>query len=674
MTDKSKNETVALGDIAEISLRHLWQIKERDLIATPAFFKAYSALAESEERNPFAEEDTILSKPFFVSIFDQVESFEYGNAADNCMNIISVSSDSLPEQRLQLRLCVDGENKFVDLEMPAADKRDQFDAVLRTQYLVIRPNGKDSDPDGLKVFLQFFIQNADWKGLKRQVNIEAKETRVESAGGSLPAQLKRAGGSPFYYSMDTLLECLRGLSVDLSYETEKLRLAARRIWGRERWEKDKFNPSVFDDLRANVIPFYKIRMTGLWGRDSAITANPWANFERYVFLVFMKGDRATLRRALEPASSLWTSLIPQIAEEKDEEKKKALQEQHDRRSNQWVQEQVDEEESSLLVSAVLEYELFYRSLKDCFLDDAGLTFVERFARACIGRAMPDIASMKRLMIKQRHVDPLKVRLEEKERVMVVLSHKIKGLVTSAVIDPLELMKDNGIGDSRDIDDALRGGRLLREIVNTINESHAGTRKDFESDLGCSGKHSRSLLSIADSAFRSAVANMFDELYFNEFYAAYFLSSGERDRARAQFLLLPCADIDSLLGFVGAYLHVKVEWNVVGDLASVVVGNEKHSATKFLLLLQEIFLNAIKNLAFVAADMRKLSVQVCLEGKELRFEVRNNCVPNKIGSSSGVGMTIIESFLKQFGAKKIDYDKSPGIFPIGFVLDVTGGEE
>ena len=258
------------------------------------------------------------------------------------------------------------------------------------------------------------------------------------------------------------------------------------------------------------------------------------------------------------------------------------------------------------------------------------------------------------------------RAKASARDMGILSHNIKGLLASAVINPLLLMKQRGIGDNAITEEALRGAGLLRDMVNAINLSQGGTKEDFLADLRDPDEKALSLKTILFSSLRAAFTNMFDSKYFNRYYSVHFPEADSFYEARKVFVALSSDDTGALLDFGRRYLRTTITWDCLDTVVAAKIGNRRNSALKLLILFQEIFMNAVKNATFTEFERRSLAF-AGQHGKEtMEFTVSNSFDQAETRTDTRLGQGIINGLLRQFEAVPV-ITKQDGLFSIRFSL-------
>jgi len=244
------------------------------------------------------------------------------------------------------------------------------------------------------------------------------------------------------------------------------------------------------------------------------------------------------------------------------------------------------------------------------------------------------------------------KVEERNKIIADLSHSIKNLI-STVIDPLENLKPQVMPEQqRAIENALRGTNLVREIVNAMNLSSKGAIEDFYYDAEHNvGKGGFSLQSIVFESLKYSISNMFDGKYFSNFMRKYFPTKEMFVNAKASWDNISQSEDTSLL-FPFLQMYFFETTFALKDAECFVLGNEKGSAIKLLILFQEIILNAVKYSAFVPREKRLLSIAFSNTQQQLVMNIENRFAPDVKTKTSGLGHVIIENFAKLMNTKPV----------------------
>ena len=253
------------------------------------------------------------------------------------------------------------------------------------------------------------------------------------------------------------------------------------------------------------------------------------------------------------------------------------------------------------------------------------------------------------------------RIDERDKVIADLSHSIKNLI-STIIDPLENMKKEMVGEPIIIQNALRGANLVREIVNAMNLSYKGSLDDFDFDATHNtGRDSMNLEDIIMGALKYSVRNMFDGKYFSKFVHKYFPTREFFNEAKTSWEnISQTSNKQDRMSFLEKYFfHIEIS-SVGGE--QYVLGNEKGSAIKLLILFQELIFNAVKYSAFVEKELRFLNIDLKINPDHIAIRVANRFRDNLVTKTSGIGHIIIDNFAKLLKAQAVVSQKD-GVYSV-----------
>ncbi len=245
-----------------------------------------------------------------------------------------------------------------------------------------------------------------------------------------------------------------------------------------------------------------------------------------------------------------------------------------------------------------------------------------------------------------------IKREERNRILANLSHSIKNLLHS-VIDPLINLKNEIPEKTILINNAIKGANLIREIVNAINLSFKTTIDDLIWDVRNPGNESLSLKDIILNGLKYSISNMFDFRYFSVYSGNYY-----PPKLRNQFdeiknnweSISDTEDIHCIVEFVNRYMF---NCNInLSNSNQYIIGNEKSSAIKLLILFQEIIFNAVKYTSFVPRDERFINISLTELEDKIIFEVQNSYKPEIKAKTTGIGIFVIDNFAQSLNIKPI----------------------
>ncbi|MDM8521959.1 hypothetical protein QUF80_01170 [Desulfococcaceae bacterium HSG8] len=267
------------------------------------------------------------------------------------------------------------------------------------------------------------------------------------------------------------------------------------------------------------------------------------------------------------------------------------------------------------------------------------------------------------LIEKKEENKAQIRLDERNKVIQDFSHHIKNLI-STIIDPLENLKLENDIKPRVIENALKGANLIREVVNTMSLSFKGTIDDFYYDAKYNTrKNSLDLRAILIESLKYSAGNMFDGKYFNNSMIEYFPTKEIYLEAKAEWTKVSQLGYSDIQSFLQKYFF---ETDITfGNAGNFVIGNEKGSAIKLLIMFQEIILNAFKNGAFVDKKERFLGIRFAENRDQIFIKIENSCetrtitvMPAELGKieikvvTKGIGHVIINNFASLLNTKPI----------------------
>ncbi|MDP8267244.1 MAG: hypothetical protein P9L97_00825 [Candidatus Tenebribacter davisii] len=243
------------------------------------------------------------------------------------------------------------------------------------------------------------------------------------------------------------------------------------------------------------------------------------------------------------------------------------------------------------------------------------------------------------------------RLEEQKRIMSNLSHTVKNIISS-IIDPLENMRIDGNFKISTVDNAIRGANLVRGLVNAMNLSFSGSIEDFIYDIDNAGYNdSSSIKQLFIESLKYSIGAMFDGKYFNKFMRNYFPNKSIFLDAKNKWNdISQTSDSETITSFLDIFM-LQTEFNFA-PAKDFVIGNDKGSSLKLLILIQEMIFNAVKYSSFVSKQERFLKIIFNSDADHVSIKVSNKFQPKTKVKSSGLGHVIIDNFSKLLETKPV----------------------
>lgn len=241
-----------------------------------------------------------------------------------------------------------------------------------------------------------------------------------------------------------------------------------------------------------------------------------------------------------------------------------------------------------------------------------------------------------------------IREDERKKVMFEISHSIKNLMAS-VSEPLDMLKDQLEGTQRrTVENALAGAGLIRDLAVGVHMSMRGEPGTWRKDVLEPGFGAATLDKIILDAVRHAVSNMFDGKYFAQFVKNYF-GKDLNTFMQAQNEWKAAVSAEDTFACINKYFFdFKID---CGESSlNIPVGDRDGTATKLLILFQELFLNAVKYSSFTEREKRFVKLDVAITPENWNIKLSNSAVGRKNTKSSGIGLAVIKNFAALFEAK------------------------
>ena len=293
-------------------------------------------------------------------------------------------------------------------------------------------------------------------------------------------------------------------------------------------------------------------------------------------------------------------------------------------------------------------DLFEVKLKQSFIDASGLEIGYPFLRA-ISKQYINCSEQRAA---QHAEEKYRTRLEERTQVIAELSHHVKNLL-SAVSDPLESLVRQASGVQHiKLEDALKGTRLIERIVQATSLSSAGQEEDFRYDIKNATSDDVGFDFLLEDALKSALAHMFNFQYFERFANAYFPSDESFDAAEKAWESIHVLPLDEQWFREASDIFGIININL-GAGSLLKISDHKSSATKLMIVIQELLLNAIKFAAFVDKDKRKIDIDLGIIDGCLTLVIQNTYNPKKATKTVGLGHTFVDKLVGIMGGIKAD---------------------
>ena len=253
---------------------------------------------------------------------------------------------------------------------------------------------------------------------------------------------------------------------------------------------------------------------------------------------------------------------------------------------------------------------------------------------------------------RKNIEVQNAILEERNRILSNLSHHIKNMI-GTIIDPLENMKNSSKLQPVAIDNAIRGANLVRGLVNAMNQSLKGSILDFQHDIKKADyNNATSLYQMFIDSLKYSISSMFDGKYFEKFMRNFFPNKSIFLDAKNKWNeISQSSDLQAIELFMDTFM-LQTEFNF--ELSKdFVIGNDKGSSLKLLILIQEMVFNAVKYSSFVPKQERFLKIDFNSDADYVSIKVSNKYQPKNKVKSSGLGHEIINNFSKLLETKPLN---------------------
>ena len=242
------------------------------------------------------------------------------------------------------------------------------------------------------------------------------------------------------------------------------------------------------------------------------------------------------------------------------------------------------------------------------------------------------------------------RESERDKILNDLSHNIKNLLRP-VIDPLINIQKELPNKKVVFDTAIKGAKLIREIVNAINSSYTLNVDDLIYDIEHPGKEYLSFHMMILDSLKNSISNMFDSTYFEKFKSNYFPNPDAYYLAKKEWeIASQSASINDIIGFVNNRMFSL--FIDIYSLQDFKIGNVRSSAVKLMILFQEIIINAVKYASYVDRTERMVEIKLSVQDSNLVFTVSNSFSPDVQAKDTGVGNLIISNYVKILNSESV----------------------
>ncbi|MCB1191534.1 MAG: hypothetical protein KDK90_13905 [Leptospiraceae bacterium] len=267
--------------------------------------------------------------------------------------------------------------------------------------------------------------------------------------------------------------------------------------------------------------------------------------------------------------------------------------------------------------------------------------------------------------KEKSQIEFKARLDERNNIINLLSHKIKNMVSSSESSLLKVESEEqfqkGANKAR-LKNTIKTLNTINQLVTGIDSSFKVTKEDLEYDT----QHKENEESISElilHSIRYSVENILSNGYnFGKFQENYFPNDASLELAQAEWSdVLSTPDKNQWIYFLNKHFFT-AELQLLDDLTTYTIGDKKNSKTNLFAILQEAIFNGIKYSSYVPYEKRKFKILSNQSRTIVSLKVENTFDSKILNETKGVGHIIIENAEKFLDSPPI-ITKDNGIFSV-----------
>lgn len=250
------------------------------------------------------------------------------------------------------------------------------------------------------------------------------------------------------------------------------------------------------------------------------------------------------------------------------------------------------------------------------------------------------------LVEQKEQEKTLVKIEEKNRLLQTFSHTLKNTFSKSRA-PLENLKsqyrDKNQEPPSEINSTLKQLEKMEKLARLIDFSFKGNVEDIYYDIQ-HNEHGKSLKQMTVEALENAVENILDKSgVYSQYASKYFKLTQKREARQLFYRDYIEYNLASLQAFFDKYLlALTIDF---GEAATWILGDAKHSATKYSILLDELIFNAVKYASFVERNKRFLHIAFLSDYDKLILIVENSYLPvENEQKTSGIGHEIVKNIV------------------------------
>ena len=264
---------------------------------------------------------------------------------------------------------------------------------------------------------------------------------------------------------------------------------------------------------------------------------------------------------------------------------------------------------------------------------------------------------------------VETKVKVQEDMFKTINHSIKNLMSS--IDGALSRLERRLPSEQEfmcnlLKQAKQGVVIASDLANAITCSYRSTGTELWRNDLLAENANWSIRDILHDALNASIPHIFFRKYsqYTQVSENYF--SDENEAKYAEKLWYDLSDSNARLDWINKYLfHIKIN---DAEIANCKVGNKYSTKTHLYILFNEILLNAVKAVSYVAKDQRMINIRLTYQNGDVCVDISNSANQNG-GISGGYGRIIIDNYKSMFNMSDFysGYDTTTKCYQVKFTL-------